>query len=80
MTERQFKNKNKKNDFSIMTRVRGIEPPPHTKELIEYKISEEFGEEILRGDKSNRTPQEKLCDFVNTQFNFKGYCVKVSYF
>ena len=45
--------------------------------LIEYKMPKETAEIIIKDDKTKRTPQEILCEFVNTQYCLKGYCVRV---
>ena len=44
---------------------------------IEYQMSRTMAEEIIKGSKSKRPPQEILCNYVNTQCGLKGYCVKV---
>ena len=45
--------------------------------VIEYKMSKTMAENILRENKGKGNPQKALCDFVNTQFGIKGYCVRV---
>lgn len=45
---------------------------------IEYKMSAKMAQEILKACKDGkRTPQEILCDWVNTECKLKGWCVKV---
>ena len=61
-------------------RPRGVEAPDGVIEVIEYKMSAALAETLLKADKSKRTPQEVLCEYVNTQCGLKGYCVRVSYF
>lgn len=61
-------------------RPKGIDAPDNTAEVIEYKMSAALAETILKSDKTKRTPQEVLCEYVNTQCGLKGFCVRVSYF
>lgn len=61
-------------------RPRGVEAPDDVIEVIEYKMSAALAETLLKADKSKRSPQEILCEYVNTQCGLKGYCVRVSYF
>ena len=61
-------------------RPRGVEAPDDVSEVIEYKMSAALAETLLKADKSKRSPQEILCEYVNTQCGLKGYCVRVSYF
>lgn len=66
------------NKMKNPTHSYGITPPKDNfKELIEYKMSKEMAEDILRDAKGKGNPQEILCDHVNTQYYLKGYCVKV---
>lgn len=49
---------------------------------VEYKMGKLMADEILKAAKSKSgklpgTPQEVLCNYVNTQCGLKGYCVKV---
>ena len=49
-------------------------------EQIEYEMGKDLADTIItQAKKSNdkRNPQEILCDFVNTHFGLKGYCVRV---
>ena len=32
---------------------------------------------VLKNVKGKKNPQEVLCDWVNTEFGLKGYCVSV---
>lgn len=57
-----------------------VDVPDFAGEVIEYKMSAAMADTILKADKTKRTPQEVLCDYVNTQCGLKGYCVRVSYF
>ena len=61
-------------------RPRGVEAPDDVIEVIEYKMSAALAETLLKADKSKRSPQEILCEYVNSQCGLKGYCVRVSYF
>ena len=47
---------------------------------IEYKMPKEMAKVLLKerkGAECNMTPQKYLCDYVNTQYNLKGTCIKV---
>ena len=57
-----------------------VDAPDFAGETIEYKMSAAMAETILKADKTKRTPQEVLCDYVNSQCGLKGFCVRVSYF
>lgn len=57
-----------------------VDVPDFAGEVIEYKMSAALAETILKADKTKRTPQEVLCDYVNSQCGLKGFCVRVSYF
>jgi hypothetical protein len=57
-----------------------VDVPDFAGEVIEYKMSAALADTILKADKTKRTPQEVLCDYVNTQCGLKGFCVRVSYF
>ena len=63
------KNYNRKNDY--------VTPPQYCHDVIEYKMSKLMAEDILRDADKSLTPQEALCEFVNTQMGLKGFCVKV---
>lgn len=61
-------------------KINGIEVPEICNGYIEYKMSKQMADVILKEAKANKVkknPQEVLCDFVNTQMGLKGYCVKV---
>jgi hypothetical protein len=45
--------------------------------IFEYKMPQALADIILKEDKTKRPHQEVLCDFVNTQYGLKGYCVRV---
>ena len=47
---------------------------------IEYQMPTAMAQAILderTGAEANKDPQKYLCDFVNTQYNLLGYCVRV---
>ena len=54
-----------------------ITPPSICSELVEYKMSKEMADGILKELGQRGAPQKVLCDYVNTYFGLKGYCVKV---
>lgn len=61
-------------------KINGIEVPDICSGYVEYKMSKQMADVILKEAKANKVkknPQEVLCDFVNTQMGLKGYCVKV---
>ena len=62
------KNKNNKQKFQDVEKVLGS---------FEYKMPKAMATIILKADKSNKTHQEILCDYINTQYNLKGTCTKV---
>ena len=45
--------------------------------VVEYTMSKVMADEIIQASKSKKTPQEILCEYVNSQCGLKGYCVKV---
>ena len=45
--------------------------------VVEYTMSKLMADEIIKASKSQKTPQEILCEYVNSQYGLKGYCVKV---
>lgn len=45
--------------------------------IVEYTMSKVMADEIIQASKSNKSPQEILCEYVNSQMSLKGYCVKV---
>lgn len=45
--------------------------------VVEYTMSKLMADEIIKASKSQKTPQEILCEYVNSQCGLKGYCVKV---
>lgn len=79
----------KKNDkFSMKKQVeRQHQPIPHSVEewgghrgLIEYQMPKDIAEDLLnsrRGKEKGIDPQKWLCDYVNTELHFIGYCIKV---
>lgn len=55
-----------------------IKAPDVNAGLVEYKMSRDMAENIIKTKKGNKTdPQTILCDFVNTFMGVKGYCVRV---
>ena len=72
------KNNNKKNTKSAVKKKEYIiDIPEFCNETIEYKMSKEMAEDIVRDDKTKRPHQVLLCEHVNEEFGLKGYCVKV---
>lgn len=67
----------KNNDYGTKNPVAGVKPPEVCAGTIEYKMSKGMADEIIKAAKSKKTPQEILCDYVNTQCGLKSYCVKV---
>lgn len=45
--------------------------------IVEYTMSKTMADEIIQASKSSKSPQEILCEYVNSQMGLKGYCVKV---
>lgn len=69
-------NKRKNNDYGSKKDIR--QPAPDVcAGTIEYKMSKMMADEIIGTKKISKTPQEILCNYVNTQCGLKGYCVKV---
>ena len=64
------KNKNKKP-------AQKIDATDVMKGIVEYKMSKETADIILKADRTKKAPQEVLCDYVNTQDGLLGYCVRV---
>jgi hypothetical protein len=67
----------KNNDYGTKNPNAGIPAPEVHAGTIEYKMSKSMADEIIKAAKSKKTPQEILCDYVNTQCGLKGFCVKV---
>lgn len=67
----------KNNDYGTKNPNAGIKAPEVCAGTIEYKMSKNMADEIIKAAKSKKTPQEILCDYVNTQCGLKGFCVKV---
>ena len=57
--------------------VQKLEPKDILCEFIEYKMGKDLADTILKADRTKRNPQEILCEYVNTQYDLKGYCVRV---
>lgn len=66
----------KDKDFGSKKESR-IKAPDVCAGTIEYKMGKLMAEEIVKAAKNKKSPQEILCDYVNTQMGLKGYCVKV---
>ena len=71
------KRTNKNNDYGTKNPEAGVKAPEVCAGTVEYKMSKLMADEIIKASKSKRSPQEILCDYVNTQCGLKGYCVKV---
>ena len=54
-----------------------ITPPDVCAGTVEYTMSKTMADEIIKAAKNKKSPQELLCEYVNTQMGLKGYCVKV---
>lgn len=67
----------KNNDYGTKNPRAGVKPPEVCAGTIEYKMSKSMADEIIKAAKSKKTPQEILCEYVNTQCGLQGYCVKV---
>jgi hypothetical protein len=48
-------------------------------EVIEYKMSADMANLILKDNKKRINPQEFLCDYVNKEFGLKAHCIRVVY-
>lgn len=70
-------NKPKKEKTYGSDREGGITPPDIHAGLFEYKMPRAMAEMIIKSTKKKVDPQVLLCDYVNTFFGLKGYCVKV---
>lgn len=81
--EKNFKKPYNKKPVQQTTQNRipqGIEVPEFAGVLLEYKMSTPLAQMLIKADKSKRSHQEILCEYVNTHCGLKGYCVRVSYF
>ena len=67
----------KNNDYGTKNPNAGIKAPEVCAGTIEYKMSKNMADEIIKAAKSKKTPQEILCNYVNEQCGLKGFCVKV---
>ena len=67
----------KNNDYGTKNPNAGIKAPEVCAGTIEYKMSKGMADEIIKVAKSKKTPQEILCNYVNSEFGLKGFCVKV---
>lgn len=67
----------KNNDYGTKNPNAGIKAPEVCAETIEYKMSKVMADEIIKASKSKKTPQEILCNYVNSELGLKGFCVKV---
>ena len=84
----KFAKRKKEDKFSIKKQLeRQHQPIPKSIEewqghrgLIEYQMSRTMAEDILdlrKGKDKGIDPQKWLCDYVNDQMGFIGYCIKV---
>ena len=71
----RFENKN--NDYGSKNPELHIPAPEVCAGTIEYKMSKVMADEIIKASKSKKTPQEILCNYVNSELGLKGFCVKV---
>ena len=70
--------KKKNNNFNFNTEATyNLNIPDVCSGYIEYKMPRTMAEFIMGDLKGKKHPQEVLCDYVNTQLDLKGYCVKV---
>ena len=67
----------KNNDYGTKDPNAGIKAPEVCAGTIEYKMSKVMADEIIKASKSKKTPQEILCNYVNSELGLKGFCVKV---
>ena len=67
----------KNNDYGTKNPNAGIKAPEVCAGTIEYKMSKIMADEIIKASKSKKTPQEILCNYVNSELGLKGFCVKV---
>ena len=67
----------KNNDYGTKNPNAGIKAPEVCAGTIEYKMSKVMADEIIKASKSKKTPQEILCNYVNSECGLKGFCVKV---
>ena len=67
----------KNNDYGTKNPNAGIKAPEVCAGTIEYKMSKVMADEIIKASKSKKTPQEILCNYVNSELGLKGFCVKV---
>jgi hypothetical protein len=85
MNNKNFKKPfNKKKKEKVVEKkkpMRLLIPVDCTKAGVEYTMTETLANNILLENKDkSRTPQEKLCEWVNENCSLMGYCVRVSYF
>ena len=67
----------KNNDYGTKNPRAYIPAPDVCAGTIEYKMSKVMADEIIKASKSKKTPQEILCNYVNSELGLKGFCVKV---
>ena len=86
--KKNFRNNKKTDKFSMKKQMeRKHQPIPCSVEewrgkrgLIEYTMSQNMAETILetrKGKDKGVDPQNWLCDYVNDELRFIGYCIKV---
>lgn len=82
MTKKEnFRKRNKATVKETKKHPRLIIPVDCVKAGVEYKTTEALAQIILSENKDkSKTPQEKLCAWVNENCGLKGYCVRVTYF
>ena len=69
-------NKNKKRNYGSKSEAI-VKLPDICTEPVEYIMSKEMAEMILKETGAGRAPQIALCEYVNRYYGLKGYCVKV---
>jgi hypothetical protein len=74
MSKTNFKKNN--NNKKAKTSQR-IDIPDIHAGIFEYKMTSTLANSLLKQNKGTRPPQEVLCEFVNTFYGLKGYCVRV---
>lgn len=69
-------NANKVRDYGSKKETTLPAPDVHCG-ILEYTMSKTMADEIIKAAKNKKSPQELLCEYVNSQMGLKGYCVKV---
>ena len=47
---------------------------------VEYKMSRELADSLIKENKGKKRAQDVLCDYVNTEYGLLGLCVRVIVF